>query len=224
MTDLSIVVPVCNEARRIATLWVALSDVLAAIVRASEVLFVDDGSVDGSVDLIGGLCAADRRVRLVRLAEHAGTSAALDAAFARVRGRVLVVLEDPAADPRVIPSLLAELAHADVAVARDRGVFTMRRSCLEAVDLYSGMHAFVPSLLSAGLSPRRGARPRRDATLGARGSASRPGRRGGTWSTRGSRDASSAVVCNTTSRKACRPTRPTRETGRARAERALTVR
>jgi glycosyltransferase involved in cell wall biosynthesis len=112
----SIVVPVHNEAPNLPILWDELVGVLDANGWAAEVIFVDDGSTDGSLAIIRGLAARDRRVRLVRLAAHAGLSAAFDAGLRRARGSVVVTMDgDLQSDPHDIPTLLARLDGCDVA-------------------------------------------------------------------------------------------------------------
>jgi 4-amino-4-deoxy-L-arabinose transferase-like glycosyltransferase len=114
---LSIVVPVHDEAASLPVLHEELREVLDGIGLAAEIVFVDDGSADGSAALVRGLRARDPRVRLVRLRRHAGLTAALDAGFLAARGAVVVTLDgDLQNDPRDIPRLLAALEHADAAV------------------------------------------------------------------------------------------------------------
>ena len=70
--ELSIVLPVFNEAKSLPILWGELVPVLEALSLAAEVIVVDDGSTDGSADVARRLRAADPRVRLIRLARNAG--------------------------------------------------------------------------------------------------------------------------------------------------------
>lgn len=110
MVDLSVVIPVYNEAESLPALWPELVSVLEPMGLAFEVVFVDDGSSDGSVDVIRGARAADRRVRLVRLETNAGETAATDAGFKAARGRYVVTMDaDLQHDPRDIPMLIGYL-------------------------------------------------------------------------------------------------------------------
>ena len=68
---LSIVVPVHDEAPNLPLLYAELREVLDGLGRAAEILFVDDGSTDGSAAIVRRLVAQDPRVRLVRLGRHA---------------------------------------------------------------------------------------------------------------------------------------------------------
>jgi dolichol-phosphate mannosyltransferase len=108
--ELSVLLPAFNEAESLPQVWSEVAAVLEALARPAEVIFVDDGSADATPDIVRGFRAADPRVRLIRLAANAGLSAALDAGFARARGRIIVTLDsDLQNDPRDIPRMLASL-------------------------------------------------------------------------------------------------------------------
>lgn len=114
---LSIVVPVHNEVESLPLLWAELREVLEALEQPAEVVLVDDGSSDGSTEVIHALAAADARVRMVRLARRCGLTAALHAGFRAVRAPVVVTLDaDLQSDPHDIPRLLLGLKDADAAV------------------------------------------------------------------------------------------------------------
>lgn len=105
---LSVVVPVHNEERSLAALTAELHAALAG--RDWEVVFVDDGSTDGSFAALTRLHAADPNVRVVRLRRNFGKAAALAAGFDQARGDVVVTLDgDGQDDPGEIPRLLAKL-------------------------------------------------------------------------------------------------------------------
>jgi len=104
---LSFVVPVYDEAESLPTLH-------AEIVRAGEahglpfeILYVDDGSRDGSDRVLAGLADADRRVRVASFRKNFGKSAAVALAFARVRGEYVMTLDaDLQDDPAELANLL----------------------------------------------------------------------------------------------------------------------
>jgi dolichol-phosphate mannosyltransferase len=127
---LSLVIPVYNERDNLAVLHAEITNVLKTFGDAYEILFVDDGSTDGSDSVLRGLRAADPRVRVVTFARNAGQSAAMDAGFKSARGEVVVTLDaDLQNDPSDIPRLLRALEGLDavVGVRRDRRDNLVRR-------------------------------------------------------------------------------------------------
>jgi glycosyltransferase involved in cell wall biosynthesis len=108
--QLSLVVPLYNEAESLVELHEAIASALAQIPDQAEIIYVDDGSDDHSFDVILGLSQTDPRVRGIQLRRRYGKSAALTVGFERSRGDVLVTLDaDLQDDPSEIPSLLRQL-------------------------------------------------------------------------------------------------------------------
>ena len=125
--EISLVIPVFNEEESLPVLAVELCAALESTGKSYEILFVDDGSTDGSPRVLGELAKADPRLRLIRLTCNQGQSPALAAGFRRVRGEVVVTLDsDLQNDPADIPKLLAALAGADAV----SGVRVARRDSL----------------------------------------------------------------------------------------------
>jgi len=113
--EISVVVPAYNEVESLPPLFAELRDALAATGRSWELIVVDDGSTDGSRELIEREAEQDDRVRAFVLERNAGQSAALAAGLGRVRGDIVVTLDaDLQNDPADLPKLLAALANADV--------------------------------------------------------------------------------------------------------------
>jgi len=107
---LSVVIPVFNEAESLTILHQELSQVAAAQGYELDVVFVDDGSTDGSWQVIRGLAAADPRVTGLRFRRNFGKAAALSAGFAQARGDLVMTLDaDLQDDPHEIPRFLAEM-------------------------------------------------------------------------------------------------------------------
>jgi glycosyltransferase involved in cell wall biosynthesis len=107
---ISIVVPVRDEERSIEPLYRELCDVLNEARDEWEVVYVDDGSVDGTFAELVRLHDANANVRVVRLRKRLGKAAALDAGFAEAAGSVVVTIDgDLQDDPSEIPRLLAKL-------------------------------------------------------------------------------------------------------------------
>lgn len=112
---LSIVIPIFDEADSLETLHREIMTSLGRIEGGMELLLVDDGSRDGSLEGIRKLAALDDRVRALSLGAHCGQSSALEAGFAAARGEILATLDgDLQNDPSDLPRLLAALDAADV--------------------------------------------------------------------------------------------------------------
>jgi glycosyltransferase involved in cell wall biosynthesis len=109
-TELSVVVPILNERDGLSELITEIERACDSMGRAWEVVFVDDGSTDGSGELLEGLAAEHQAVRVVRLRRNFGKSAALSAGFEHSSGEIVVTLDgDGQDDPAEIPILVAKL-------------------------------------------------------------------------------------------------------------------
>lgn len=107
---LSVVIPAYNEEANVEPCYHELVAVLGEGGEPFEIVFVDDGSTDGTREALRRLARVDPRVRVLRLRRNAGQTAALDAGFRASRGRVVVTMDaDLQNDPRDIPRLLAAL-------------------------------------------------------------------------------------------------------------------
>lgn len=107
--ELSIVVPVFNEQGSLEGLY---EEILQAISGKydSEIIFVDDGSTDNSLDILTGFQQDDDRVRVIRFRSNFGQTAALSAGFEHSRGRIIIPLDaDGQNDPGDIPKLVKKL-------------------------------------------------------------------------------------------------------------------
>lgn len=111
---LTVVIPAYNERANIEPCYRELIGVLEAHGQSFEVVFVDDGSTDGTGEALRQLTSADRRVRVLRLRRNAGQTAALHAGIQAARGAVVVTMDaDLQNDPHDIPKLLAALPGQD---------------------------------------------------------------------------------------------------------------
>src|SRR5262249_49742686 len=115
--ELSVVIPVFNEARSLGVLHARLVRTLEKVDRPYAIIFVDDGSRDESADVLRALRARDPAVRMIRFTRNYGQHAALLAGMERARGEIVVTLDaDLQNPPEEIPRLLAVLEDgADVA-------------------------------------------------------------------------------------------------------------
>jgi glycosyltransferase involved in cell wall biosynthesis len=108
--ELSVVVPVLDEVDSLPTLYRELTDVLERLGRSYELLFVDDGSHDGSYATLEKLHRSDDRVRVIQHRRNFGKAAALQSGFRAARGEVVVTLDaDLQDDPAELPRLFQRL-------------------------------------------------------------------------------------------------------------------
>jgi glycosyltransferase involved in cell wall biosynthesis len=106
----SVVVPIYNERENVAALHEALTHSLVSLRQPYELVLVDDGSRDGTRDVLRSIAAADPVVRLVLFRRNYGQTAAMAAGFRECRGRVVVSMDaDLQNDPADIPRLLEKL-------------------------------------------------------------------------------------------------------------------
>ncbi|MFN2227982.1 MAG: glycosyltransferase family 2 protein [Anaerolineae bacterium] len=109
--DISVVVPVLNEEESLPHLHQQLSQVLVAGGYNYEIIVVDDGSTDGSFQVLCDLQAADPHLRVVRFRRNHGQTAAFAAGFDRARGGVVITIDaDLQNDPADIPALVEKMA------------------------------------------------------------------------------------------------------------------
>jgi glycosyltransferase involved in cell wall biosynthesis len=107
---LSVIVLVYNEVESIAPVHEELMGVLEALDFSFEVLYIDDGSRDGSTERLGDLAARDGRVRVVSFRRNFGQTAAVQAGIDNSRGDILVFMDgDMQNDPHDIPRLLEKI-------------------------------------------------------------------------------------------------------------------
>src|SRR5437773_12088668 len=104
----SVVVPVHDEERSVALLYDELRSALEPLHEPWEVIFVDDGSTDGTFSALTRLHNSEQNVRVVRLGRNLGKAAALVAAFDQARGETVVTIDGDLQDPPAeLPRLLA---------------------------------------------------------------------------------------------------------------------
>jgi len=107
---ISVVVPLLNEERSLEELYEELTRALEPLHEPWEVVFVDDGSTDGSMAVLASLAEQTTNVVVVHLRRNFGKAAALQAGFVEAQGDVVVTIDaDLQDDPAEIPRLLAKL-------------------------------------------------------------------------------------------------------------------
>jgi glycosyltransferase involved in cell wall biosynthesis len=108
--ELSVVLPVYNEEDNLKILHKSITDSLAVWGRNYEILYVDDGSVDKSLEVLQSLEAADAHVRVFTFRRNFGQTAAMAAGIEAANGKMIAFLDsDGQNDPSDIPKLVAKL-------------------------------------------------------------------------------------------------------------------
>lgn len=108
--EISVFLPVYNEEPNLRPLHAKLDQALTALDRSAEIIYVDDGSTDGTLDILRSLAQLDDRVRIVALKRNYGQTAAMAAGIDAARGAVLIPMDaDLQNDPADIIRLLDKL-------------------------------------------------------------------------------------------------------------------
>ena len=108
--EVSIFLPVYNEEPNLLPLHAKLDESLKALGRTAEIIYVDDGSTDGSLRILREIAALDDRVRVVAFKRNYGQTAAMAAGIDAAQGRVLIPMDaDLQNDPADIVKLLEKL-------------------------------------------------------------------------------------------------------------------
>lgn len=145
--DFSLVVPVHNEVANLEPLWAEILGLLDKLGLAAEVLFVNDGSSDGSSEVLDRLMAADPRVRVLDHDGNRGLTAALDSGFRHARGQLVAMCDaDLQNPPGELARLVAALTDsgADLAIGwrRDRHDGWLRRLSSRIANAYRNWRTY----------------------------------------------------------------------------------
>lgn len=108
--DVSVVIPLLNEVESLETLYAQVDSALRGVERPYEIIFIDDGSTDGSFNILSQLQAKDDTVQVIRFRRNFGQTAAFSAGFDIARGDVIITMDaDLQNDPADIPLLLEKI-------------------------------------------------------------------------------------------------------------------
>jgi glycosyltransferase involved in cell wall biosynthesis len=108
--EISIIIPLFNERENLEPLWAKIQEVMIPLGKSFQVIFVDDGSTDGSFEILEKLHARDPRAKAIQFRVNHGKSAALAVGFENAWGETIVTMDaDLQDDPAEIPNLLSKL-------------------------------------------------------------------------------------------------------------------
>ncbi len=108
--EISVVIPLLNEEGSLKQLHAQLTEVLSGLGCSYEILFINDGSTDGSAEIIDALAAEDPHIGLIHFRRNFGKAAGLNAGFKMARGKIIFTMDaDLQDDPAEIPRFLEEL-------------------------------------------------------------------------------------------------------------------
>ncbi|MCJ7664699.1 MAG: glycosyltransferase family 2 protein [Desulfobacterales bacterium] len=108
---LSVVIPIFNEEENITPLYRELKAVMEGMRTEYEVIFIDDGSVDASNEVLQGLAQNDKGIKIIQFRKNFGQTAAIAAGVEHAQGEIIVTMDgDGQNDPRDIPRLVEKLA------------------------------------------------------------------------------------------------------------------
>ena len=106
---ISIVIPVFNEHESIVDLYSEICEIIS-LYNDWEIIFIDDGSSDGSAEIIIDIASKDSKVKLIRFFRNFGKSAALSEGFKYAKGDVIITMDaDLQDDPKEIPNLVKKI-------------------------------------------------------------------------------------------------------------------
>lgn len=178
-SEYSVVIPLKNEEGNIEALIDELTPVMDGLKRPWELICVDDGSTDTTLDILRELASTRPFLRILAFDRNYGQTSAFDAGFRAARGSYVITLDgDRQNDPADIPLLVALAPSHDLVVGwrsqrkdplikkitskaanfvrsrfckdhmHDTGcsLKLYRKSCLDQIQLFHGMHRFLPAL------------------------------------------------------------------------------
>src|SRR3954468_14338807 len=108
--ELSLFLPVLDEEENLREMHAKIADALDALGKSAEVIYVDDGSTDNSLNILKEIAASDDRVRVISLRRNYGQTAAMSAGIDAAKGEILIPMDaDLQNDPADITRLLQKL-------------------------------------------------------------------------------------------------------------------
>lgn len=108
--DLSVVLPIYNEEGNLKEMYHRLTDVLVGLDKSYEIILTDDGSKDGSYEVMKEIADRDSKIKLIKFRRNFGQTAALAAGINEASGNLIITIDsDLENDPKDIPKLLKKI-------------------------------------------------------------------------------------------------------------------
>ncbi len=104
--DLSVIVPMYNEEESAEYCYAELTKVLKASKKTYEIIFINDGSKDGTLQILSGICSKDKNIKVISLSKNFGQQPALLAGFKEACGKAVINIDADLQDP---PSAILEM-------------------------------------------------------------------------------------------------------------------
>jgi glycosyltransferase involved in cell wall biosynthesis len=163
--SVSIIIPVYEEEESLPELYRSTKGVMDGLDIPYEVIFVDDGSKDSSLEILEGIQANDNKVVVLSFRRNFGQTAALAAGFDYAKGDIVVTMDaDLQNDPADIPRLLEKIKDSDVVSGWRKWLISVvtgvhlhdygctlkayRAEVIKNIRLYGEMHRFIPAIAS----------------------------------------------------------------------------
>ena len=107
---ISIIIPVCNEEDNIALIFKEIKNVFLNYAKSCELIFVNDGSSDNSLNILKDMVNNDSSARIISFDKNYGKTSALDAGFKHAKGEIVLTIDaDLQYDPNDLLKIIAEL-------------------------------------------------------------------------------------------------------------------
>ena len=147
--DISVVIPLYNEAESLPELHAWIKRVMKEHNFSHEIIFVNDGSTDGSWDVIKKLSSQDPTVKGIKFRRNYGKSPALFCGFEKAEGDVVITMDADLQDsPDEIPELYRMIKEAGIHNLHDFncGLKAYRKDVIKHIEVYGEMHRYIPYL------------------------------------------------------------------------------